>query len=56
VTKGLFDHHAGRQTGTDQSRLGELLDHGGKVVRSRGEIEDVLGEPTGFGEVIEDLF
>ena len=56
VSKRFFHHYAGRQAGADEPCFGQLLDHGGKVVWGGGEIEDVLGEAAGFGEVIEDLF
>ena len=49
VTKGFFDYNAGGKCRADETGFRELLDDSGKVVRSGGEIEDVLGEATSFG-------
>jgi len=56
VTKGFFDYNAGGKCRADEAGFRELLDDGGKVVRSRREIEDVLGEATGFGQIFESFF
>ena len=56
VTKGFFDHNAGGKSVTHEASCGELLNDGGKVVRRRGEIEDVLGEATSFGQLFECFF
>ena len=56
VTKRFFDYNAGRKCRADEAGFCELLDDGGKVVRRRGEIEDVLGQATGFGQLFERFF
>jgi len=56
VSKGFFHNHPGGQARADEAGLGKLLDHGGKIIRCGGEIENVLGQAAGFGEVIENLF
>ena len=56
VTKRFFDYNAGGECRADEAGFRELLDDGGKVVRRRGEIKDVLGQATGFGQLFERFF
>ena len=56
VTKRFFYYHAGGKCRADEAGFCELLDDGGKVVRRCGEIEDVLGQATGFGQLFERFF
>ncbi len=52
----FFDDNAGGESGADEAGFRKLLDDGGKVVRRRGEIKDVLGQATGFGQLLERFF
>ena len=49
VTERFFDDDPTFEALADESSGGELLDDGGKIVGSGGEIEDVLGQAAGFG-------
>lgn len=56
VPERFFDDNAGGKSGANEAGFCELFDDGRKVVRSGGEIENVLGEATGFGQLFERFF
>ena len=56
VPKRFFDDDPGREAGTNEAGLGQLLHDGGKVVGSGRQVKDVLGEATVFGQFIQGFF